>query len=956
MVAGGLLAVAMPMAMAQSYTYDINGTSVTEFGDVTSTTAADVFPSKSLHVGVLLDTKSTDSLAPFVGYWQPVGHWVNAQKDSNALAWNVYNVGNISLTSTSANTSGNAGVMAVATNDATGVFNLGNITISGVAATTDELAGFIYRADGDFEGVINGKNITVTSTDSTDAYGAYFRNTALAAPPYWADLTGEVSFDTIKVASTGASAGNAVGFVAGSVNGTSASFASVSIKEIDVTGGPGSAWAMGAQINGANEFGSFIVDTLTVIGDGSAGGIRLGESGVVANVIGTVYAGKMVVKAEGDDAYGFRDFNGTMTGNGMLIAGSIKVTSTAGNADGFLIGSAFGGTLAAGEIVATASGDAAGIRVNGDANIFLSGDITAVSDGGNAVGVKTAGQASITLGNDVKVVGQGSGQGTGFDIDGGEFNLKGNLLVTNGLVTTDDVAIFGNGRANLGDGLDMGSNALIIGDAPGDTTQVAFNFAKAVDLGDENNFLGADATLILYGELSSISDPVWKFTDDADDFKGNLYSMAIFTEYTKDSNNMHINASHLDKANMSDAYVVAMLMHNRYAAWNAVRDRMISGNDNSRLFRGQICDPCGPLGKGFCDPCDAVGCDPCDPCGLFGGDRYCNGGNGCGNGYGNGCGNGYGNGCGDGYGNGCGDGCGRGFGFGGFSLGSAARNAWVAYTGRSDRFESSYRFNNEWRLSTEGVQVGTDLYKSRRAQLGVLFGYEGGNATSRNWFNATSDRVEMEDYYFGFYGARVFRGGADARIVFAGGRQKFDLVRRMDANGLTTYTADFKGRTSETNLELGKRLYSGRAWSIRPVVAIDVFTNRLKGAAEAGAGNNRVAYNKASFNQVFFRFGSDLRWQARNLTVNSGLYYAYDVCGDDLKAKVVGNVSQINDTLSAHLYGSKVGRSMLTYNLGTDIQVARNFSIFGGYDAQYITDRSNKRVNSMGHVGAAVRW
>jgi len=103
MVAGGLLAVAMPMASART-TYDINGTLITNFDDVSATTATDVFPGKDLHVGVLLDVESADPLAPLVGYWQPAGFWVNAPNNPNVLAWSVYNVGNIGLTSTLANT------------------------------------------------------------------------------------------------------------------------------------------------------------------------------------------------------------------------------------------------------------------------------------------------------------------------------------------------------------------------------------------------------------------------------------------------------------------------------------------------------------------------------------------------------------------------------------------------------------------------------------------------------------------------------------------------------------------------------------------------------------------------------------------------------------------------------------------------------------------------------------
>ena len=334
---------------------------------------------------------------------------------------------------------------------------------------------------------------------------------------------------------------------------------------------------------------------------------------------------------------------------------------------------------------------------------------------------------------------------------------------------------------------------------------------------------------------------------------------------------------------MGDGRLAALMMHNRFGAWRAVNDHMISGN-----------------GKRSFGPCDAVR-------------------------------------------NSCNDDCGF-----GVSRGNVSRSAWVNYTGRSDRYRSSYAgyTNSDWRLSMEGIQTGADLFRTKNTQFGVLFGYEGG------WNRIDLDRIKAEDTFGGFYVARVLRGGADVRGVVAFGRQKYDMNRFDDLDGVM-YNSSFKGRTSEVNLELGKRLSSG-AWSVRPVAGLDIYTNDLRAAVETGAGIYAMAYDKTNLTQVFARFGSDLRYQVRNFTFDSGLYFSYDMNGQALKTGVsgTGDLSGLNPTL----YGTKLGREKLTFNLGSTVQVTRNFALFGGYNGEYVADRANSRVQSAGYFGGKVNW
>jgi len=166
------------------------------------------------------------------------------------------------------------------------------------------------------------------------------------------------------------------------------------------------------------------------------------------------------------------------------------------------------------------------------------------------------------------------------------------------------------------------------------------------------------------------------------------------------------------------------------------------------------------------------------------------------------------------------------------------------------------------------------------------------------------------------------------------------------------YTSSFKGYTTEANFELGKRVFLG-AWSLRPVLAADVFNNNLKAAQEAGTGNERIAYGKTSFTQVFFRTGTDIRHRMRYYTLNSGIYYAHDMNGAELKTHVW---DAANPTQNAPLVGTKLGKSLLMFNLGIEFEVDTNFSIFAGYQGDYAVDSANNAIQSIGYIGAVGKW
>jgi hypothetical protein len=274
---------------------------------------------------------------------------------------------------------------------------------------------------------------------------------------------------------------------------------------------------------------------------------------------------------------------------------------------------------------------------------------------------------------------------------------------------------------------------------------------------------------------------------------------------------------------------------------------------------------------------------------------------------------------------------------------SGNRNTWVNYVGRADSYASPFHGAN-WKVGMGGIQVGSDLFRTNKTQFGMLFGYEGGKAA------VVQDRVNVDDVYLGVYGTHILRNGADIRGVFAYGWQDYNMNRfSADEN---TYTSKFRGYTTESTLEIGKRFSRG-AWSLRPVAGVDVMTRNLYAAKETSSSNgvDALDYDKTDLTQVFFRTGTELRYQMKGFTLNSGVFYAYDTNG----VKMQTSARDYQGSGQAfHMEGVNLGRELLTYNIGASRQLGKNFTLFGGYDGEYVVD--TKLAQHAGYVGGAWRW
>jgi hypothetical protein len=285
-------------------------------------------------------------------------------------------------------------------------------------------------------------------------------------------------------------------------------------------------------------------------------------------------------------------------------------------------------------------------------------------------------------------------------------------------------------------------------------------------------------------------------------------------------------------------------------------------------------------------------------------------------------------------------------------------NAWVNYVNRFTNYRSSYSSrgikNGDWKIWTNGIQTGLDVCKTGEAQLGLLFGYEGTVAKLR------ADRVNADDVYFGAYAARVLKNGADYRLIYNYGMQEYKMRRFDPGLGLNQYVHDLSsdGNTHEVNFEYGKRI-NVNMFSFRPVIGLDVIYNDWRGALENGNIATAIAYANTDFIQAFVRTGTDFKYIENGLEINAGVYYSYDMNGKKVKSKVYArNESDLgyDKNITSTLYGSNLGRSIITFNCGGSYKLNLITSLFGGYIGDMVLDRSGNGLQSTGHVGLKCTW
>ena len=866
-----------------------------------------------------------------------------------------YNVPVVNVTADPA--SFNQRAVGVLTNDFAGAFNLNTISISGSA--TGGISGFVHSSAiiSPFAGTINatGKHITATNTNGA-AWGVAFTDDAGTGH---SDLDSNTKITFGNITATGTT--GATGFTAGE-NAASISLGDVTARS---TGGaPATVKGVALQntVTGSSLTGSSLtIGNIIVDGGGGAMltgsgfGIQIGDinPSVAGNLASKTNVESITVRAT-DQAYGFQ-VTGNVTGN-IDVNGKISAhggTSGSNGAAGFAVygnntgdiglgdieasgnwavGAHFvgdvGGNVKIGNVRAIAGDhEANGLRLQGTASTVAIGGIVAESAGANAFGIQTDNEANLTLKGDIAVKGFGndtsgirSHAGSVDIILDGNVNISeqytgagpwnGASIWTNGKTTIDlsghtlntgnvkldgvnDLTVRNNGLFNAKGDVTVGGNlgvfdgarVQLFGKVSTPTTSLKNGATLAVDGTKADlgviTFETFDNRLEIFGNTNEMFHPVGQVVIGSD---ADLWNARMQFFNTSELTDWRLESNGVIRSAGARARAN---VNDNYLAASRMHHKYTAWN----AVRDHLISGAGAVDRyGYYGQSMACGQMMC----LSG---CCN----------------------------------------------KVRNVWANYVGRNARYQSSFN-RNEWRMSNNGIQFGTDFIRTPRAQLGAFFGYE--NLMGTN----AGDHIKGDDYYVGMYAVHVFHNGADVRTVFAYGWQDFTSQRRGADNNL--YNMAFKGNTAELNIEFGQRHYFNN-WSARPSIAIDWHLSNLNGGREIpAAGNSALRYDSTDLSQLFFRFGTDLRYSCGRLTLDSGLYYSYDMLGKNLQS----GVSNTAGTLRSTLAGSTLGRSVISYNLGTSWMVNDKFSIFGGYRGEYVPESTGKGYANTGYVGAALRW
>ena len=272
------------------------------------------------------------------------------------------------------------------------------------------------------------------------------------------------------------------------------------------------------------------------------------------------------------------------------------------------------------------------------------------------------------------------------------------------------------------------------------------------------------------------------------------------------------------------------------------------------------------------------------------------------------------------------------------SCGSGYGNAaWVNYIGRQNSLgfvgTNQEVLGQALDIDSYGVQLGTDLYRSRRSQFGVLFDYEG-FITS---FDG-NDLLESDNFSGGIYYAHVFANNSDFRALAKFGTSQHHAVGDTHKVDSDSFNAVF---------EYGKRYFPVQNISLRPYAAFDVNYAYL-GADEVAD----VAFRGTKLSQTYFRVGTDLIAQIRRFTVKADISYSVDLVSGrlDVWTNDLGNVpGWRNDDLH-------IGRQIASVGLTGQYDFNRRNALFASFGLDAFFDRDSRPYQSTGVVGYSLVW
>ncbi|KRR17356.1 hypothetical protein CQ14_12075 [Bradyrhizobium lablabi] len=182
----------------------------------------------------------------------------------------------------------------------------------------------------------------------------------------------------------------------------------------------------------------------------------------------------------------------------------------------------------------------------------------------------------------------------------------------------------------------------------------------------------------------------------------------------------------------------------------------------------------------------------------------------------------------------------------------AERNVWLKPLGGST---SQGRNGGApgYRANGGGFVAGVDTPMSSQAVLGGLFSYGHQNIAGSD--PTVPNRLGLDSYQFGLYGAYALKPGTEIDFLLDGGINQNRVKRSLSFVG-STAAADYLSTTGHAGLALKQLIPVHEGFSLLPSLRLDYAQVRADGYSESGAGGLNLNVSSQLYRELMLSAGA----------------------------------------------------------------------------------------------------
>ncbi|MDR1941495.1 MAG: autotransporter domain-containing protein [Endomicrobium sp.] len=171
------------------------------------------------------------------------------------------------------------------------------------------------------------------------------------------------------------------------------------------------------------------------------------------------------------------------------------------------------------------------------------------------------------------------------------------------------------------------------------------------------------------------------------------------------------------------------------------------------------------------------------------------------------------------------------------------RNVWAQGYSSYDKYKGDINSPGDFSASAGGVAAGFDTMKNEQQIFGISVGYSDAEVLQN------SDKININEYSVGGYGAYFFDNNFDVKFMFMGGRQNYDSARRIRYLSRTA-KASFTGLSLNASVEGAYDYYYKNDIYFRPFAGLDFSYVSTQEFDESQAVSADLTVYAASYNRL----------------------------------------------------------------------------------------------------------